>query len=92
MKRFFGMMPSDEIGKEKCFKDKDGYSITIQAGVHGWSIIYADNSSEFTDTDDTVDNNFSAAYTRAVERLGELCEEESSNASNVVVAVEEYEK
>ena len=83
MNRFFGMMPSEEIGKQKCFRDKDGYQIMIQAGIHGWSIIYADNSSEFMDVDDTIDNNFSAAYIRAKDRLGELCEGVSSK-SNVI--------
>lgn len=32
MRRFFGMMPSSEIEIEKCYKDKDGYKIIIQAG------------------------------------------------------------
>lgn len=29
MKRFFGMMPSDEIKKEEYFKDKNNLEITI---------------------------------------------------------------
>lgn len=82
MKRFFGMMPNEEIGKEKGFKDKDGHVIIVQAGIHGWSIIYADNSSEFMDVNDTIDNNFSIAYERAKNRLGELYDVPSS--SNVV--------
>ena len=36
MKRFFGMMPSDEIKKEEHFKDENNLEITIQAGENGW--------------------------------------------------------
>jgi len=74
MNRFFGMMPSAEIDLEEHYIDKNGYSITIQAGVHGWAIIYADSSSEFQDIDATADENFKAAYNLAVNNLGILLE------------------
>lgn len=72
MKRFFGMMPSTEIGIEKYYKDKNGYRITIQAGVNGWTIIYADSSTEFRDITTSTDENFKEAFDLAVNRLGIL--------------------
>lgn len=77
MRRFFGMIPSSEIGKERYFKDKDGYKITIQAGVNGWTIIYADSSTEFKDITASTEENFNTAYDLAVRRLGILTEIES---------------
>ncbi len=74
MNRFFGMMPSDEIKKEKHYKDDLGLRITIQAGPHGWTIMYADSSSEFKDIDSTTDENFKTAYDIATKNLGKLIE------------------
>jgi hypothetical protein len=74
MKRFFGMMPSDEIKKEKHYKDDLGLRITIQAGPHGWTIMYADSSSEFKDVDSTTNENFKTAYDIATKNLGKLIE------------------
>ena len=74
MKRFFGMMPSSEIKKEKCYKDKYGYKIRIQSGLNGWTIIYADSSTDFRDITNSVDENFNDAYNLAVARLGTLTE------------------
>lgn len=74
MKRFFGMMPSSEIKKEKCYKDKYGYKIRIQSGLNGWTIIYADSSTDFRDITNSVDENFNDAYNLAVARLGNLIE------------------
>ena len=74
MKRFFGMMPSTEIEIEKCYKDEDGYKITIQAGKNGWTIIYADHSTDFKDIISSANKNFEEAYNLAVNRLGTLTE------------------
>jgi hypothetical protein len=74
MKRFFGMMPSNEIVIEKRYEDTIGLRITIQAGLHGWTIIYADNSTDYKDIDDTAEANFKAAYDLAIERLRGLAE------------------
>lgn len=74
MKRFFGMMPSDEISIRKSYKDKHDLTIMIQAGEHGWTVIYADSSTNYKDVDDTPENNFKKAYDVAVEALGELTE------------------
>ena len=72
MKRFFGMMPSTEIEIEKYYKDEDGYKITIQAGKNGWTIIYADHSTDFKDIISSANKNFEEAYNLAVNRLGTL--------------------
>ena len=74
MKRFFGMMPSTEIEIEKYYKDEDGYKITIQAGKNGWTIIYADHSTDFKDIISSANENFEEAYNLAVNRLGTLDE------------------
>lgn len=74
MKRFFGMMPSSEIEIEKHYKDKDGYKITIQAGINGWTVIYADLSTDFKDNTTSASENFNEAYNLAVTRLGLLIE------------------
>lgn len=72
MKRFFGMMPSSEIEIEKHYRDKDGYKVTIQSGVNGWTIIYADYSTDFKDIISSANKNFEEAYNLAVNRLGTL--------------------
>ena len=74
MKRFFGMMPSKEIEKEKHYKDKNGLKITIQAGKHGWTIIYDDSSTQFEDVYNITSENFKAAYDIASSKLGALAE------------------
>jgi DNA topoisomerase IA len=57
-----GMMPSDEIKKEEKFKVGDlGLTVIIQSGENGWTIMYADMSSEYEDIIDTVENNFNKA-------------------------------
>ena len=55
-------MPSSEIEREEQFKvGVDQLTITIQSGKNGWTILYADSSSEYKDEVDTVDNNFEKA-------------------------------
>lgn len=63
MKRFMGMMPSSEIEFSKTFKDDLGLQITIDAGKNGWTINYADGSTEYNDVVDTSGNNFQSALT-----------------------------
>lgn len=72
MKRFFGMMPSDCIEKEKRFKTESGLVLQIQAGREGWTIIYADGSSEYKDISDTTENNFNEAYERVKKLFPEM--------------------
>ena len=56
-----GMMPSSEIEVSKTFKDDLGLKIRIEAGKNGWTIMYADSSSEYKDVVDTTENNFQTA-------------------------------
>ena len=74
MNRFFGMMPSSEIEKESYYEDESGCEINIQAGIHGWSVIWEDSSSCFKDVDTTTEENFKAAYDLAVSKIGNLKE------------------
>lgn len=57
------MMPSSEIEVSKTFKDDLGLKIRVEAGKNGWTITYADSSSEYEDVEDTTENNFQAALT-----------------------------
>ena len=61
MKRFFGMMPSSEVTLEKTYKDDGGLRIRLQAGPHGWTVIYADGGTEYKDVDATPEENLEAA-------------------------------
>ena len=62
MNRFFGMMPSSEVKKEKSFRvGTSQLKVTLQAGENGWTILYADSSSEYKDVVDSTENNFNKA-------------------------------
>lgn len=76
MNRFFGMMPSNKIELEKHYKDNLGFKIVIQAGPEGYSIIYADHSTEYADINDTTENNFKTAYDIVTKHLGGLIEDD----------------
>lgn len=57
------MMPTNEIQKEARYRvGVMKLVVTIQAGTNGWTIIYADGSTEYKDIADTVENNFNTAY------------------------------
>ena len=73
MKRFFGMMPSSEIEIEKGFKCSGGLNIRIQAGIHGWTIIYADGGTKYADINAiTAQENFDEALKIATQEFGTL--------------------
>lgn len=74
MNRMFGMMPRNEVEKERSFKDPHGLTITIQAGPNGWTIIYADHSSRWDDIEATTEENFDTAFRTAECELGALTE------------------
>lgn len=63
MKRFFGMMPSDEIEKEVIWIDdpESNFKETIQAGPNGWTIIWADGGSLYTDQTKGTEANYEEA-------------------------------
>ena len=72
MNRFFGMMPANEVEITRRFKDDCNLTVTIEAGTRGWTIIWADHSTNYSDVDDTSENNFAKAYHTAVELVGPL--------------------
>lgn len=72
MKRFFGMMPNDEIEREERYLDKYNDKVMIQAGPNGWTILYANGGSHYKDETKSTDDNFKEAYENATEFLGEL--------------------
>lgn len=61
MNRFFGMMPASEVKMSRTFVDDLNLKITIDAGENGWTILYADSSSEYKNIEDTTENNFNSA-------------------------------
>lgn len=69
MNRFFGMMPSSEVTISKTYKDRLGLKITIDAGKNGWTIMWADYSSDYKDVEDTAENNFQEALAKLKSHL-----------------------
>lgn len=75
MNRFFGMMPSTEVELSKRYiVGVMGGEVTIQAGKNGWTILYADSSSEYDDVVDTAENNLNKAYQILQSRFCEIKE------------------
>ena len=72
MYRFFGMMPRNEIDKEETFIDENNYKVTIQAGCNGYTIIYADGSSQYEDITCSTEENFNKAFRLAESSVGKL--------------------
>lgn len=72
MNRFFGMMPASEVEISRRFKDSSNLSVSIEAGPNGWTIIWADHSTNYSDVCDTSENNFAKAYDTAVNIVGPL--------------------
>lgn len=72
MKRFFGMMPVNEIERTEHFVDENGLSVRIDAGPNGWTVRFADMSSKYKDESIGTEANFKNAYEVAVECVGHL--------------------
>lgn len=72
MRRFAGMMPVNEIERTEIFKDKYGHDVRIDAGPNGWTVRYADMSSNYADASFGTEQNFKNAYTVAEENVGPL--------------------
>lgn len=68
------MMPSSEVTLEKTYKDKYGLTLRLEAGPHGWTVIYADGGTEYKDVDATPEENLEAAYQQALSHFSELTE------------------
>ena len=61
MHRLFGMMPTSEVVIQKIYRDAIDLRIIVEAGPHGYTVIYADGSTKYKDIDDTPENNFKRA-------------------------------
>jgi hypothetical protein len=73
MDRFMGMMPSSEVKREERFKvGMSQLIVTIQSGENGWTILYADGSSEYRDEFDTTDNNFNKSMEVLKAHFGDI--------------------
>jgi len=79
----FGLMPRDEIKIEKIFEVDGGAHVTLQSGENGWTVIWADSSTNYEDVKDTSENNFNKALNylksyfpevRELKQYSELCE------------------
>lgn len=68
-----GMMPSSEVDKEERFiVGSLKLKVTIQSGLKGWTILYADGSSEYEDFEDTSENNYKKAYSLLNKRFSDI--------------------
>lgn len=74
MKRFMGMMPSVEVEKKGDYKDCHGYLVHIDAGPHGWTVMWHDQSTNYKDVDASTEDNFKAAKDFAEAKVGTLTE------------------
>ena len=74
MYRVLGMMPAAYVEKCKDYKDSNNLRVTIEAGPKGWTIIWADQSTNYFDADNTTEDNFKIAYDFAVNQVGPLRE------------------
>lgn len=77
MKRFFGMMPSEEISISKNYK-YDNQNYLIDAGSKGWTIIYPDNSTDYKDETKLDVENFNEAFKKLKERYPDVIESEKT--------------
>lgn len=87
MNRFFGMMPSSEIEKEKSFIDKSNLKVKIQAGINGWTIVWADGGTDYKDICKSTEENFNEAYHTAVKMIGELNEIKEINCVSRAIII-----
>lgn len=61
MKRFMGMMPSNEIELTQHFVDDNGFKIKVESGKNGWTITFADYSTMYKDVEASSEDNMDAA-------------------------------
>ena len=72
MRRFMGMMLPSEVEKRAVYKDKYGANVRIDAGPNGWTVYYADYSTNYKDEVLTTEENFKNAYEVASDNVGPL--------------------
>ena len=84
MKRFNGRMPATEIKATKTYKDKYGLKITIEAGIHGWTILYADGSTTYKDQTTSTEENFINALRTLKAHFPDLKEDTSTPLYDII--------
>lgn len=92
MKRFMGVMPSSCIKISKDFKDDNGLNVHIVAGPEGWTVIYADGSTEYQDIEGTSEENYNRAYAVASKNLNLVPIERNIKRVSLNVCVQCEEK
>ena len=56
------MMPQNEVKLQRTIKvGTPPVTVVVQSGDNGWTILYADHSSEYEDVTDTAENNYNKA-------------------------------
>lgn len=74
------MTVDESFEKDRTFKDKYGFNMTVKAYPHGYSIFYADYSSETFGVNDSTENNFNKAMKQLI-RLGLIDEKKAEELS-----------
>lgn len=77
-------MPASEIELSKLYKDQHGFRITIDAGKNGWTVIWADQSTNYKDVVATTEENFKEAYDCVVNQGFKLTEIEEEPVKEIV--------
>lgn len=70
--RYYGRLREKDLEIKKYYKDKYGLTVIIEAGPHGWTIVYTDQTNCAKDEELPSEENFANAYKTAVGWLGEL--------------------
>ncbi len=67
-------MPASEVELQKVFDTGHGLKATVEAGKNGWTVIYADYSTEFKNENDTPENNLEKGIAVLRSHFSELTE------------------
>lgn len=81
IKRMFGMMPASEVTVNKRFRTDCG-GVTCEAGPNGWTVIWADGSTNYGDTVDTAENNLQKAIDKLLHHIPEAEEIKKESCGN----------
>jgi hypothetical protein len=74
MGRFYGLLPRSAIEIQKSFNDGNGSVIRVEAGPTGWTVIWADRSTDFADVADSSLNNYNSAVSFAKQYFPDMVE------------------
>lgn len=72
MKRYWGVMPADEIDKTLYFKEQNGANVIIDVGKNGWTVTFCDRSMIYKDTTKDILENLRDAIKSAEFKVGKL--------------------